>query len=61
MFGMENAMQRGIRKILPFVKLLIAAIIFGKITLKPSLVISNDSSPNGHKFYSAPQNAFLDI
>ena len=35
MFGNENAMQRVIRKIFPFVKLLIAAKIFGKITLKP--------------------------
>ena len=35
MFGIENAMQRGIRKIFTFVKLLIVAKVFGKITQKP--------------------------
>ena len=35
MFGIENAMQRGIRNIFTFVKLLIAAKVFGKITQKP--------------------------
>ena len=35
MFGIENAIQRGIRKIFTFVKLLIAAKVFGKITQKP--------------------------
>ena len=34
-FGIENTMQRGIRKILTFVKLEIAAKIFGKIIMKP--------------------------
>ena len=37
MFGIENAMQRGIRKIIPFVNFysVIAAKIVGKIRLKP--------------------------
>ena len=35
MFGVENAMQRGIKKTLTFVKLLIAAKIFVKVIQKP--------------------------
>ena len=34
-FGFKNAMERGIRKILTFVKLKITSKIFGKIILKP--------------------------
>ena len=35
MFGFKQAMERGIRKILTFVKLKIASKIFGKIIRRP--------------------------